>query len=840
MKKIIFGLAFTVGSVLSVFACSDGGGEDYYYYNLFNQEITDAPEYSPFLMTIDYGLYEARTKYSKNENIEDWAKYLNISYDNSHYLVFESSKKSVDQLTKIGKSSDDKLAFANADFIKKNRQALLYLSYAKYLEPYMFHNTIEIEGAWDYEKGEKNPAQLDYDKVKNVLVKSWNAETDIDLKIRYAYQLVRFAHYTNRYKEAVSLFKKYVEVLNTKSVMYYYALDQKAGAERGLGNLIQANYDFFEVFSHTKNKKESAYISMNFTEDLDFNKLLKNAKTDQEKMDLYLLIGFKDFSNPLAAMRQIIKINPNADQAKILFARAINLIERTHLLMNFNEGEEAGKIPFFVSGGYMTPELSASFMNDVIQLGKAQAAVSKDADFWNLSVAYLTIINRDFVNSENFLSKVNSKTSNYLAQKDVIATFLELNKIEKITPEIEQNLIKKYGGLLNFELVYPKDYEYGEEIFTKEELAKSKMKELVKDILANRYFLQGNKAKAFLLHNSIEDFSNNVNWELLNDFERLNTKTNKTSFEKYLTENIYFDDYNPDTYRSVKKKSKFVLADFLSDYKGTLYLKEQKFDLAKIEFSKVSPKFYQESSKYYTDQNPNSFNGYSGITEGVFGYNIKECFECPEKDVIINPYSREFTFIKNQMNKLELSDVLMQLSNISKQMDERGVKANLLLSNFYYNTTGIGYFRELLSFDITNFNGPKFHDLLSKEDEIAEMSKNFKNYYKDYSWYAQFSSDFNISLKYAEAALKNVNNPELKTQILFAAAKAEQGKFYFYADKNLKKGNDWYLDYSEASIIQYKVKNFRTYFKQLKTMTNTKTYTSVKSNCAYFDAYVNM
>jgi hypothetical protein len=519
MKNILLGLAFTICSVLSVFACSDGGGEDYYFYNLFNQEISDAPEYSPFLLTMDYGLYDARTKYSKNENIEDWAKYLNISYDNSHYLVFESSKKSVDQLTKTGKSSDDKLAFANADFIKKNRQALLYLSYAKYLEPYMFHNNLEIEGAWDYEKGEKNPAQLDYDKVKNVLVKSWNAETDIDLKMRYAYQLVRFAHYTNRYKEAVSLFKKYVEVLNTKSVMYYYALDQKAGAERGLGNLIQANYDFFEVFSHTKNKKESAYISMNFTEDLDFNKLLKNAKTDQEKMDLYLLIGFKDFSNPLAAMRQIIKINPNADQAKILYARAINLIERTHLLMNFNEGEEAGKIPFFVSGGYMTPELSASFMNDVIQLGKAQAAVSKDADFWNLSVAYLTIINRDFVNSENFLSKVNSKTSNYLAQKDVITTFLELNKIDKITPEIEQNLIKKYGGLLNFELVYPKDYEYGEEIFTKEELAKSKMKDLVKDILANRYFLQGDKAKAFLLHNSIEDFSNNVNWELLNDFE---------------------------------------------------------------------------------------------------------------------------------------------------------------------------------------------------------------------------------------------------------------------------------------------------------------------------------
>lgn len=841
MKKTLLGFTFTLLAIVKTFACADGGGEDAYYYNLFSQEITNAPEYSPFLMTMDYRLYESTNTNVKNENIEDWAKYLNISYEDALYLVFKSSKQSVDQLTKTGKTSDQKLAFADAAFITKNRQALLYLSYAKYLEPYMSYNRIETEDDWYYgEKLEKNASQLDYAKVKNVLVKSWNIEQDTELKMRYGYQLVRLAHYTNQFKEAVNLFKQYVKSLNTKSVMYYYALDQKAGAERALGNLIQANYDFFEVFSHSKNKKESAFISMNFTEDLDYNKLLKNAKTDQKKMDLYLLIGFKEFSNPLAAMRQIVKINPNADQAKILFARAINLLERVYLLEDFNNIEGTGKIPFFTSGGYMTPELSESFMSDVIQLGKEQAAITKDADYWNLSLAYLTTITRKFTESENYLSKVNSKSTAYQAHKNIITALLELNKIEKITPEIEQNLLTKYADILNFELVYPEGENYYDHTFTQEELTKSRMKDLVKDILANRYFLQGDKAKAFLLHNSIEDFSNNVNWELLHDFEKLAAKTNKNDFEKYLTENIYYSEYNPDTYRYMQKKSKFALQDFLWNYKGTLYLKEQEFDLAKIEFSKIPQKFYPESTDYNSDQNINSYDGFSGISNGVFGYNIKECFECPENEMMINSYLKDFDFIKKEMNKLELTDALTQLSHIAQQTDERGAKANLLLSNFYFNTTGAGYFRELLSFDLSNGNGPKFHNLLSPEDEVAETNKTFKNYYKYYNWYSQFSSDFDISLKYAATALKNVKDPELKAQILFAAAKAEQGKFYLYAEKNLKETDYYYLDYTDASVMKYKVKNFRNYFKELKAMTTTKTYKTVKSNCAYFDAYVNM
>jgi hypothetical protein len=44
MKKIVLTLCLTFG-LTKVFACADGGGEDYYYYNLFSQTLSEAPQY---------------------------------------------------------------------------------------------------------------------------------------------------------------------------------------------------------------------------------------------------------------------------------------------------------------------------------------------------------------------------------------------------------------------------------------------------------------------------------------------------------------------------------------------------------------------------------------------------------------------------------------------------------------------------------------------------------------------------------------------------------------------------------------------------------------------------
>ena len=114
------------------FACDD---IDWYYYNLFSQEIMNDPRYKPFLLTYDTKYYTNDTL--RNGNIEEWQRYLGLSYEDTKYLVFNSSRDDLQNLTKGKAAADKKLAFATSDFVKKHKQALLYLAYVKSLEPYM-------------------------------------------------------------------------------------------------------------------------------------------------------------------------------------------------------------------------------------------------------------------------------------------------------------------------------------------------------------------------------------------------------------------------------------------------------------------------------------------------------------------------------------------------------------------------------------------------------------------------------------------------------------------------------------------------------------------------------
>ena len=572
--------------------------------------------------------------------------------------------------------------------------------------------------------------------------------------------------------------------------------------------------------------------------------MLKKAKTNHEKIDLYLLIGYKDFSNPLAAMQQILKLNPNAEQAKILYARAINLIERAYLptyANGYNWSEikvKPTKIPALIENQYGT-DLAQTFLQDVLMIGKEQAHKAQEKDFWNLSVAYLSTICKDFKEANAALAKVNTTNSDYILHKKMIEMLADLNQQEMISPAYERTIMKKYGDILNFELNYPDEYEYGEKIFSNEELLKNTFKGLAQDMLANRYFLQGDKAKAFLIHNSIYDLAANPDWKLLNEIEALDQKKNKTDFEQFLVSNITYYQYDKHTYKSTARKSKFKLADFIANYKGTLYLQERKFDLAKKEFKKVPVDFKLEDLGWYADEYPTTYNWYNGISNGIFGYNKIECFSCPESQVMVKPYSNDFTFIKPLMNKLELTDALIQLENLSKKNNELGVKANYLLANFYYNTTSLGYFRELLSLDKNNSNGPKFHEFTEEKDRDVNANSLFVNYYKEYYRNAAYINNFDLSLNYAKNALKNVTDQELKAQILFTAAKADQGKFYTYASNHLTVDN-WYIDFTTPEMIRYKLQNNRSYFNQLKALSNTKAYKEIKTNCVYFDTYINL
>ena len=691
------------------YACGGWDDFDESYHNLFAQEIMKDARYRPFLLTYASKYYPADTL--RNGNIEEWQQYLGLSYDDTKYLVFKSSRSDLQNLTKGKAATDRNLAFATPDFVKRHKQALLYLAYAKYLEPYM--RIIPGEDAdfyWDLPEYEHNAGDLDYDKVKTVLTKSWNAESDAELKLRYGYQLVRLAHYTRRYEEAVQLFDQYVEPLNMKTELYYYALSQRAGALRGMGETERANREFIHVFSNSLDLKTVAYssLTLGWDPEINFNDFVAGAANNNERNDIYFMMGYSDFNNPVNEIEKIVANDPDAIQAKVLMVRAINLIERRLLNAYYIYGE-----------GQRYPSWSPddtenkAFFRQALKVSDAQCGKASDSNFWNLASSYLHFLNHDFELSGTYLKKVNSDDDLYMTMVHNLTAYIDICRQPSINADVERTIFAQYADLITGKESYSFNNAY---------------LSFIDLVLANRYDLQGEKAKSFLVLNPIIEIESDPDEALLDDIERFLNKKKKTPLEAYLAE-LRADDLTKTN-------------NYLAYVKGVLRLADGDFKEAKKLFAK------QTRLK---------------VSKRIFGHNIDVWYSGEEHDMMRSDYLNEFSFLHDDMTELEVTEALIQLQKIGDKKGDEAAKANYLIANFFYNVSRTGYFRQYLRFDNNNaFNYLKFG-----------LDTSHKN-------------TLDLSASYLDKAEQTATDRELKAHIVFARAKnvqqamEENGSVWYY------------------------------------------------------------
>lgn len=654
-KKLLLAAVILTAFMGKSFACGWDGG-DWYYYNLFSQEIMNDPIYRPFLLTYETKYYCDTTL--RNGNLEEWQKYLGLSYEDTKYLVFESSREDLQSLTKGKSAADRKLSFATPEFVKKHKQALLYLAYTKYLEPYMRiipDPNLEVYNWWWDEPYEHNAGELDYNKVKNVLVTSWKAEKDDELKLRYGYQLVRLAHYTRRYKEAVQLFDQYVKPLNMRTEMYYYALSQKAGALRGMGETEQANREFIHVFTNSNDLKTVAYTSMTFGEenDINFADFVAGAADDKERNEIYFMMGYSDFNNPVNEIEKIVANDPNAIQAKVLMVRAVNLIERALLTSSLSADDNEALYPSWRASESET----MAFFKQALRLSDKQRDNSSDKNFWNLTSSYLHFLDQDFEKASNCLAKVKSNDELYMKTVDCLTAYIDLCRQPTIDSKTEDYLLGKYPDLF----YKPCCNNLADHSF-------------VSLVLHNRYARQDEHAKSYLVLHSLQSLEDNPDEKLLDEIQTFLNKKKKTALEQSIAENgtIDWTDYN----------------NYIAYFKGVLRLTDGDFKEAKKQFAK------QTRLK---------------VSRRIFGHNIDVYYSEAERTIMFDDYISEFPFIRDNMTELDVTDALMQLQKIGEKKGDEAAKANYLIANFFYNVSRTGYFRQYLRFDNNNaFSYDKF------------------------------------------------------------------------------------------------------------------------------------
>lgn len=891
MKKIILSGALLILFNNKTHACA-WYDPDYEYFNLFTQSIIKDKTYLPFLHTLSNRFYGHEHYEIQNENIENWQKFFGntLTYSETKFLV---QKMPLQELSAFKNGNNPNPILKKLGNYRLYAEAIDYLIEAKYLEPYMRINYVESSDSWYHfsDENAQNGTQLDYEQTIADLKSLYEAAKNPEIKLRYGYQLVRFNHYTRNYAASIQAFGNYVSPLQLRSAPYYLALDQLAGAQRGLNLEDEANWNFFQVFQNSKSRKESAFISMKLSDSASFNNLLKRAETPREKNMAYFLLAYQEFSNPVPTMEKMYEIDPESELLKVLAARSINELERNYLPVDlyFNDHSEdrengdsqrertvtnsaenhnsaisfwqkvknfftrlfssedkkilpAGtgsatdkdwlehpkRLPLDPSKNVnLREESSADFLISFDELTKKIKEKSND-EFWQITEAYLAFLQKDYERSSTTLNKIKTSNPEYVAEISRMKLLNDILSQPKITASYEEYLLKTYPKLFADLLAQTeKPYSYEEN--------QPSTAEFVRDILANRYFIQGEKGKSFLMNNKLSDLQYNPNSDLVKNVEAFYKKKNKSSLEQKIIAKNINDVGNVDAFFKVIYGDREMRLGHFEKAKS-FYDEAKTFRaIPRVEYEWNEGDQPTPSVKRFG----NSYNGFYHISALVFGHNVMESFESPQHQTMEAAPGADFDFIKDDMNKAELADAVIRLKKIGKGNGEKAAQANQLIGNLLYNTSILGYYRHLFVMDIDNTNGPKYHFYNSGEPP-------FEYYYKNFTSLSFVEpDDFDRSINYYAMALKQTNDREQKARILFQMASAEQGKYYQYEVRQSSDNSYGDTDYEQKEaeftrrLNSVKNEKYRTYFRELKeNYSTTQTSKALQSTCSYYDFFM--
>lgn len=884
MKKIFLSISLVVLSLQNSKACS-WYDPDYEYFNLFTQSIIKDQSLNPFLLSYSNAYYLQKNNTFQQDNILEWQKYFGekLSYQEVHDLVYKVPVNELHDL-KNGLLKSSLQNKYGVGFYNKYKEGIDYLIEAKNLEPYMKISYVESPDSFYFREvtDDKDATKLNYQKTISTLKSLYDQTKDPNIKLRYGYQLVRFNHYTRNYEEAITTFKNWVEPLNLKTAPYYYALNQLAGAQNGLGKTEDANWNFFQVFVHSNSLKPSAFTSMKITHNLDLVNLDSRCKTQKEKEYLTFILGYQDFNKPLPMMEELYKINPQSELLQVLAARGINELERSYLPIYYEQNakndqgkvptenkiedrkisffqkiwnfikaiftgnstkkseehwvNDAHRIPFFEKNNFQNQEEEKDNNNlpELMKFVEKTSAKNPQSEFWKISLAYLEFLNRNYDKSNEILEGIKTKNEMYATEISKMKMLNDVVSQPTIDKNFEKKFYKKYQSFFENKDNFLHENGSGPEAELYGAVYPTTL-DFLRDIFANRYFLQGDLAKSFLMNNTLQDFRYNPDLLLAQKLETFYKKTDKNDFEKNIIlkniENVgdvdaYFSvvygDYAMKEGQFAKAKSYYENAHSFAAY--PTYREKYNFDTG--EYEKIDSK--------------GSYNGFSNVSGLIFGHNVWESFSSPANQTLkAETFVADFPTIKPFMNKLEIANTLIQLQKLGEGEGRTAANANQLIGNILYNTSALGYFRDVFVMDINNGDGGKYR--------FAEKPFNYTIYFKNYSSNV-FSErdDFNLALGYYQKALDKCKDKEQKARILFQMASAEQGKFYQYDTSNQVE-----ISYDDPNYDQKQkeyfnrmstIKNqkYRSYFTILKNeYQDTETSKKLSGSCLYYQHFLS-
>ena len=467
--------------------------------------LLEAAKPAPFLLDFNFGeiykYFGTETYRQEYANLKDWQERVceEAELEEIKEIIYDADEST---LRSIQSAMTNKRVVLPrelrrnqfVDYLLDNKceETMDYLLYAKSCEPH----AVLPKDSWEEPKRDYNRMS---DLIEDGLVLFRRSQSHY-LKQRYAYQIVRLAHYQKNYERTIALYDELVPKIDiAENVIYYWLLGHRAGALRALERYTEAAYLYVVIFANCPNRRESAFRSFLVRNDEDWKKVYLMCKTNSERSAMFAIRASASGSRALTSMEQIYKIDAKSDFLETLLVREIRKVEEQVL----------GIAPFGTKPhqriSHKTPKPNDQLGNYLVELQQftiqcREEKKVKNISLWLIAEGYLEFLAGNYYQAEQTFMKAQQFVMNEDLKQElqVLSTVLKLAKMGEIDTDVEDELFE----------IYKKSAEWEEF---------PEFKEYFNDRVAQLYQQSGQVGLAFRAHYSINDLRYNPDIKVIDD-----------------------------------------------------------------------------------------------------------------------------------------------------------------------------------------------------------------------------------------------------------------------------------------------------------------------------------
>ncbi len=628
---LVLSLFLLIGMLPTRISKGCGPGDFRFHgYSFLNPGIINAKAaYAPFFLDFKeiYQYYKANASIQQNDNLLEWQEIFCdlVEVEDLKYIIYKASVSEMKLLQTSVKSKAIPLDYritenTFARHLKRHKclETVNYLIFAKQCEPHVTQSD-----PWKPAPRNTNAMQKLIDEGRRI----FRTTQSHYIRLRYAYQLIRLAHYKKDYRQTLALHDFLIPKFDRQnSIIHYWIEGHRAGALMALGEKVEASHVFAKIFQDCPSKRESAYRSFKISTDEEWKQCLLLCNDDSERATLYAIRANARYSRAVEEMGKIHELDPKNENLELLLVKEIRELERDLLGYEFNDKKDFNKRNFNrprKEAGRYVIELQ-DFVRKV-----AEAGMVVRPELWMLAEGYLELLAGDHYAAAKTFEQIRPaiKNKTLKEQLEVFELALKISSLQTITPENEQE-IYEIQDENEFYKLYP-DFE-----------------DFIKDKFSQVYQWDKSPGKAFRCHNSLTELKPNPKIEIIDDLLGLCKKEDKNRFEKNLVE----DD---------KGNS---LENDLLDIKATFLMTQRQLEAA-LEVLKEIDR--AEWDNY-------------GLFD-PFEERLNDCVFCPRRDT------------SELLNKGEILEELLDLEYRAKAELDNSARYYYRIGLALYNMTYFGY-----------------------------------------------------------------------------------------------------------------------------------------------------